>query len=1056
MRAFIEALINRARSVISVMLIILVTGVLAYNAVPRESDPDIPIPVFTVSVAQNGISAQDAEILLLKPLEEELRDIEGLKSIVGTAVEGYSIVVLTFEADFDAESAFDDVRESTDRAKAELPEDAKEPLIREFNVNLFPILNISVIGNVSNRLLYRTANALKDSIESIGTVLSVDISGERDELVEIIIDPVAIDSYDINASDLLSAVSANNRLIAAGKLKTANGTYPVKVPGLIKDYETISNIPLKAYGDQIITLADIGHAKQSFVDPQRYSRVNGKPSVTLSVVKRLGANLIETSAEIRRLVAEHTRQWPPELGIVYSLDEAEPIQTTVQFMQSSVMTAILLVMILIIATLGLRSGLLVGLAVPTSFLIAFIVLWAMDQSLNIMILFGLILCVGILVDSAIVMVEFADQRMSAGVDRKIAFAEAVERMFWPIISSTFTTLAAFFPLLFWPGVSGQFMSYLPMTVIIVLLGSLMTALIFVPVLGAYCGGIRYRAAQRAAANLPPQSTMVLLYQRLLYRLLKAPTIVLTSMMIMLAIIIILFAQYNRGVQFFVTTEPEFAFVYVSSKGDLSVADMHRLTLEVEEVITTVDGIETILSISGGSSDIVRNNRDPPADAIGVVQIELADYKTRRPGTVILDEIRARTSHIAGIAVEIVQRQGGPPVGKDIQVEILSDNFDDSMNVAVQVRDYLRRNVSGVRDFEDSLPPPGIEWNIEIDRYEAARFGANIAIIGAMVQLVTNGVLIGTYRPADSDKEIDIRARFAEQHRSLSALRNLNIQTSNGVVPLSNFVKIEPKHKISRIKHRNARVLSYVKANVETGVNVNEKIQQIKAWAANLDLPPGTQISYPGADEAQNEAFNFLIKAMLGSLFLMFIFLLTQFNRFYHTLLILLTVALSAVGVLVGLLLTGQIFSVIMTGTGIVTLAGIVVNNAIVLLDTYNHTLRRGLAGIDAIVIACSERLRPILLTTITTICGLIPTALQFNIDFFNRTFGYGEPESLWWVQMATAIIFGLAFSTILTLIMLPALLILPDSYAHRLQLLKSRWQHRRDVQANLPDNPAIS
>ncbi|MGE3627050.1 MAG: efflux RND transporter permease subunit, partial [Hyphomicrobiales bacterium] len=697
----------------------------------------------------------------------------------------------------------------------------------------------------------------------------------------------------------------------------------------------------------------------------------------------------------------------------------------------------------------LRSAIMVGIAIPASFMIGFLLIGVMGTTVNMMLMFGMVLTVGMLVDSAIVIVEYADRKMSEGMPRREAYTLAAQRMFWPITSSTATTLAAFLPLLLWPGVPGEFMSYLPITVIIVLSASLLTAMVFLPVLGGLFGKSEAQAEEAELARKLAGSSQVDyasipglagVYVRMLERLIRHPAKVLAASLLLMAGVFVAFGKFSNGVEFFVDTEPEQAVALVSARGNLSAEEELALVREVEEQILAVKGVKAVFTDTGspqGGPAVGRGaGIDTPVDQIGMITIELDDYEKRRKGKVILQEMRDRMEGLAGINVEVRKRDDGPATGKDIRLEVSGIDRTQVEAATARVREFLDTRIDGLRDIEDTRPLPGIEWIVRVDRKEAGRFGTDIASVGGMIQMVTNGILIGKYRPDDSEDEVDIRLRLPQDDRTINQLDALRVQTPNGMVPISNFVTRQAVPRVDSITRSNGRHSMMVKANTVDGVLADNKVRELNEWLRTQDWPSGVSFRFRGADEEQKESGAFLGKAMLAALFIMFIILVTQFNSFYQSFITLSSIVLSLVGVLIGMMVTGQTFSIIMTGTGVVALAGIVVNNSIVLIDTYNRLRGSGVDPIDATLRCCAQRLRPVLLTTITTIFGLLPMAMQINVDFFNRVIQVGSITSIWWVQLSTAIIFGLGFATLLTLILTPVLLAMPEVY-------RRAWAARR-------------
>ncbi len=1041
MTGIIDAAMGRARTVLAVLFIGIIAGYMAYRGIPKEADPDIPIPFIFVSLALQGISPEDAERLLVKPVEQEVQSVEGLKEMQSYAAQGNAGIILEFDVNFDKDSALIDVREKVDLARSELPDDAEEPIVREFNTSTFPVIVVTLSGAVPERTLFHLAKGLQEEIETLPGVLEAQLTGQREELLEVVIDPANLESYDVSQSELVTAITRNNRLVAAGSMDTGEGRFSVKVPGLFETAQDVYNLPIKVSGDGIVTLGALAEIRRTFQDPGGYARFNGNPALSIQVVKRVGENIIEINSAVRAMVAEAQSRWPDAIEVDFIADQSDWINRSLSQLEASILTAILLVMVVVVAALGFRSALLVGVAIPSSFLFGFLILQTIGLTMNFMVMFGLLLSVGILVDGAIVVVEYADRKMAEGLHRREAYALAAKRMFWPVTSSTLTTLAAFFPMLFWPGVSGKFMSYLPITLITILSAALMVALIFLPVLGSVFGKgqaadpktLRALSASEDG-DLRELGGLTGLYVRFVSGSIRRPGLVFLVVLAVLFVVVELYGFFGRGVEFFVETEPEQAYVIVSGRGNLSVDEARDLVIEVEDVVRTVPGIRALLTttqtVGAGSSGPGGNAGALPPDMIGQILIELAPWEQRKPGREILEEVRRRTASISGLRIEVKAREDGPPTGKDIQIELSSISYGALIAATAKVSTYLRDETDGIIELEDTRPLPGFEWVLEVDRERAGRFGADITTIGATVQLVTNGILIDTYRPDDSEDEIDIRARFPEEFRTVDQLDTLRIRTNDGLVPISNFVRRVPQPRVNQIDRIDGRRVMQVRANVEGGgARTAEKVAEVRRWLSEeANLGADVRWRFRGADEESQQAGQFLVGAMGASLFLMFVILLTQFNNFYHASLILSTVILSTIGVLVGMMVMGQTFSIIMTGTGIVALAGIVVNNNIVLIDTFQRLHGQGTDIHEAIVRTAAQRLRPVVLTTITTMCGLLPMMFALNVDFFGRDISVGGPVAVWWVQLATAVVFGLGFATVLTLLITPVLLIAPTHF----------------------------
>ncbi|MDH3472532.1 MAG: efflux RND transporter permease subunit [Rhodospirillales bacterium] len=1055
MNRLIDAAITHGRTVLSTLVLVLIAGTYAYVTVPKEAEPDINIPQLYVNVSHEGISPEDAERLLIKPIEKELRDIEGVEEIRSTGFLGGANIMLEFDAGFDPDIAMDDVRNKVDLAKPELPEEADEPTVHEINFSLFPVLVVTLSGDVPERTLLRLARGLQDRIEGISSVLKAQIGGDRDELVELVIDPLVLESYNLNARDILDAVGRSNRLVAAGALDTGQGRFAVKVPGLFETADDILDMPVKVGGDAVVRFRDIGILRRTFKDPESFARINGRRAVSLEVSKRTGENIIATIEQVRDVVETARRAWPEDVVVNYSQDKSSRIRNMLTDLQNNVLSAILLVMVVVVAALGLRTAGLVGVAIPGSFLTGILVLAALGFTVNIVVLFSLILAVGMLVDGAIVVTEYADRKMSEGEPRQQAYALAAKRMAWPIIAATATTLAAFLPLIFWPGVVGEFMKYLPITLVATLSASLLMALIFVPTLGGIFGrpgGAEDQSTARALAagdqgELAEVHGLTGRYLKVLGVALNHPGKVLLAAVTLLVAAQVAYAQFGRGVEFFPDVEPDNAVLQVHARGNLSIEERDLLLRQVEARILDLQRergeFHAIYARSMASSGVQRD--DEPEDLIGTVQLEFTDWHLRRPADDIIADLRARSANLAGITVEPRKEEAGPPVGKPVQIQIASEDPARIAPVAARIVTAMER-MGGFVDLEDGQPIPGIEWELTVDRSQAAKFGADVSLIGSYVRMITNGLKLGEYRPDDSDDEIDIVVRLPEVYRNLDQLDDIRVQTNAGLVPIANFVEREARPKVGLLHRVDGSRVMTVKAEVAPGLLVDDKVSEIRAWLAGAEIDPRVMVTFKGEDEEQQEAQAFLMKAFLVALFLMAIILVTQFNSFYSAFLILSAVIMSTIGVMIGLLVTEQPFGIVMSGIGVIALAGIVVNNNIVLIDTFDRLKTTAASPRAAILRSGAQRLRPVLLTTITTILGLMPMVLAMNIDFFSRSVQVGAPSTQWWRQLSTAIVFGLSFATLLTLLVTPSALMLRANLA--------AWWHRRGGGASAPAKPA--
>ncbi|MFL5095972.1 MAG: efflux RND transporter permease subunit [Xanthobacteraceae bacterium] len=1024
MSKFIDYAIGHARLTVATLVFLLIAGLVAYVTIPKEAEPDVKIPIIYVKLAQRGISPEDSERLLLRPVETQLKSVGNVKEMRAMAFEGGGYVLLEFEAGFDSKAALADVRAKVDQAKHDLPRDVDEPQVLEVNLSLYPVLVVGLSGDVPERTLLHIARAAKNAIEQAPGVLSAELRGARDEAVEIIIEPTLMNSYGISLDQLGQLTQNFNTLIAAGALEGQTGRFAVKVPSLFEKPQDILKVPVIASPKAAVTLLDVAQIKPTFKDATSITRVNGRPAMTIEVSKRTGANLIETVDAVKAIVQELQKTWPASVHLTFTQDKSKIIRQMLADLQNSVATGVLLVAVVILFALGFRASLFIGIAIPASFLAGVLGLQLAGLTINIVVLFSLILAVGMLVDDAIIVSEFAERRMAEGMPPKEAYSLAAKRMSGPVIAATATRVAAFSPLLFWPGVVGQFMKYLPITLIATLSASLAVALFFTPTLGALLG----RAApvphdERAKANGP--------YMRTVRLALRHPGMTLALAVVLLVAIQSAYGKFGRGVEFFPSVEPDYGQVVVHGRGNLSLEEKNRLVAEVETRVLAFDGLKTVYTRIGEQP---RGMNELSEDSIGVIQFEFADWRTRRPAHAIMDALRDKTADIPGILVEVTAPRAGPPTGKPIQVQLSAPDPAVLTAAAREVATILGRR-SELRDLDDGTPLPGIDWKIDVDKAEAAKYGAGVNTVGSAIQLVTNGLKATEYRPVDSDKSVDILVRFPPDRRNLDQMDELRVQTPAGFVPIGNFVTRYSAQRVGYIDRVNASRVVTVAANVVEGVQTAKVQEGIARELAKTDLGPGVIFKLKGEDEERAKAGAFLMKAFGTAIFLIFAILLAQFNRLTSVALVLTAVVLSTFGVLLGLLFMGQSFGVVMTGIGVIANAGVIVNNNIVLIDTYDRLRREGVEAYEAIIETCRERARPVVLTAVTAILGVLPIAFGVNVEFLSREITVGAPATQWWIHLSTAIVFGLGFATVLTLIVTPAALMAIEKARQR----RLRW-----------------
>lgn len=1054
----IDFAVRHARATALIIFAIVLFGVVAKFAIPIENEPNVEIPHFEVTVPQQGISPGDVVGLLISPLEQEIKNVEGVNEITGIATENAAIVDVEFTASIDVGEALNDLREAVSRAKESFPSDIPEPEIRTKNTANMSIMQINLVGTdtTQEHSLFRSARNLQRLLEEIRDVHSVEIQGARDEFLELTIDPRQMHAYALSVEELIFSLQRNNRLIAAGSVTTSHGENPIIVENIIDSPDDLLELPVRSDGNSVITLADVATVRRTFEDRTSVSKANGERCISLLVYKRAGANMIETARQVEDTVSSYRLKSPIPMNLFVSQNSADFAEQQVSELQGNIVTALVLVMFAVMCSLGVRSSVVVGSAIPVSFLFALCGLWWLGYSFNFMVMFGMLLSLGMLIDGVIVVTEDAERRMDTGQNAISAYTDAAKRMFIPVSASIATTVAAFLPLLFWPGTVGEFMKYLPVTLCLVMTGALLHTLLFVPLIGSSLAKrkidteqITHRALGLEAAESRNQISHrfyrwygIVLSFSVRYSFISLPLIGVA-----IWAIFALHEHRDPGVIFFNESDPHYAQIFVRARGNLEIEEAYELVTEVETQILEVPGIENLNSfIKTGtqqSPDVrVSDANGSGSDVIGTFFLELHGQNQRTmTGDEILHEIRERSSHMSGLVIDVVPYKGALLQGKPIVLQFTAEELSRIEPIVRQVRWYMENSMEGLRDIEDTLPIGGLDWELTVDKPLAAMFGADVTSVGLSTQLVTGGVKLGEFRPNDSRDPLDIRIRYPEHLRGLDALDQLEVTTKYGVVPISHFVERLPQNKTDVLQRRNQRNMHMVMVGLDPDVLADSKVRELKEWIYTQPFDPSVDIKFL-ANEEQNESFAFVVKAFSFALFLVFTILVLQFNSFYQAVVTLLTIALSIAGVFLGLGLTNQPYSVILSSIGVLALAGIVVNNNIVLIDTFNSLRRENPDKdvLDLVISAGLQRLRPVVLTMFTTIVGLLPLATHNSIDFINRTWVVGGEISTYWVPLAQAIVFGLSFATILTLLITPALLVLPSRFMNIIQKLVVRMQ----------------
>ena len=1017
----IDFAIKKAKTTLLIAFMVIIAGSYARQEIPIAASPNVQLPFISVSVFLDGASPGDTSRLIARPLENRLKTVTGVKSIRSTSYLSYARIFLEFEVGFDIDKALVDIKQGVEEIKYQLPQEAEDPQIQEYSEASFPVMNISIVGGTSVRQKVFYARELKDKIEPIEQILEVRLTGAPEEVLEGIIDKSKMESYGVTLSDIYYSVSNNNLIIPGGNQDTGRGSFNIEVPSIIESAKDVYAIPVKVTKDAIVTLGDIASIKRTFKDFTSYARVNGEDAVTLEISLRESANAIDASNAIRDILKNFESTLPKNLKIAISNDDTVYASLMVKELNGNIIAAVILIMVLVIASMGTRVSMLVGLSIPFCFLMTYLILYSLGMEVNFLVMMGLLLGMGMLIDGSIVITEYADKKIAEGLSRAEGYTLASKRMFYPIIASTGTTLAAFIPIMFWPGFTGQFMRYLPITIFFVLSASLFYSLIVIPVLGTYFG------QKESALNNNEEHISIFVrltdwYGKYIKKFVENPVETVLAVIAVLMLIIMSYSFSCKGTIYFAIVDPVQANITIKARGNFSALEAKEIVEQVEERFLKIEGIKNVYLRSG--SDWWESG----ADRIGGGFIETLEPSQRDiSGFEIMDQLKTSTQDLPGIAVEIEADLGGPSFNSPIELDIYGDTEED-VNIAVnRIENFMRNEMNGLNNIFSSKAYPSVEWSVEVDKQKAAQLGVSVSDVGALVQMLTNGFKVGEYRPDDAKDEVEIRAKFPDSDRTITGIRDLNVVTKLGTVPVSSFVKVIPKENRQTVNRKNGKYFQEVGAGTEDESKVSQKISELENWLKSENLGNNISYQFSGMAAETEDVNNFMIVAGLTAVFMMLLMLITQFNSFYQSFIILSSVTISFVGVLLGLLITGKSFSTTMTGISIVTLAGIVVNNNIVLIDTFNKLKEESPQYKKSIHIvnACKQRLRPIILTSLTTIFGLMPLAMGISIDIISRDIIVGSRIVDWWSNLAVSIVFGLGFSTFITLILTPAILALP-------------------------------
>ena len=1021
MTGIIDFALAKAKTTMMIALMVVVAGSYARQEIPIAASPNVQLPFISVSVFLDGASPGDTSRLIARPLENRLKNVTGIKSIRSTSSLSFARIFLEFEVGFDMDQALVDIKQSVEETKYELPREAEDPQISEYSESSFPIMNISIVGSSSVRQKVFYAKELKDRTESIEEILQARLTGAPEEVLEGVINKSKMESYEVTLSDIYYSVANNNLIIPGGTQDTGKGSFNIEVPSVIETAQDVYSIPIKVTQDAIVTLSDIATVKRTFKDFTSYARVNGEDAVTLELTLRESANAIDASNAIREILKEFEKTLPENLRVVITDDDTIYAGLMVKELNGNIIAAVILIMVLVIASMGFRVSMLVGLSIPFCFLLTYLSLYMLGMEVNFLVMMGLLLGMGMLIDGSIVITEYADKKIAEGLSRAEGYKMASKRMFYPIVASTGTTMAAFIPIMFWPGFTGQFMRYLPITVFFVLVASLIYSLVMIPVIGSYFGQ-RESALNKDEGRDSIFKKLTDAYGKRIEKFVRNPVETCIAVGSILFIIVLSYSYYGQGTVYFALVDPVKANITIKARGNYSAIETKEIIMKVEERFLGIDELNSVYLRAGTEW------WNAGADKIGGGFVEVAPASERSiSGLEVMSLLVETTRDLPGIFVEISPDLGGPSFDNPIELSIYG-NTEQSVNVAVEiVESHMRNNMDGLVNIFSSKSYPSVEWSVEVDKQKAAQLGVSVGDVGALVQMLTNGFKVGEYRPDDSKDEVEIRARFPESDRTITGIKNLNVTTIKGLVPVSSFIKVVPKDNRQTVNRKNGKYFQEVGSGTLDESKVSQKVEELDIWLKTANLGNNISYEFSGMAEESADVNSFMISAGITAVFIMLIMLLTQFNSFYQSFIILSSVTISCVGVLLGLLIMGKPFSTTMTGLSIVTLAGIVVNNNIVLIDTFNKLKEESphLEKTIHIVNACKQRLRPILLTSLTTIFGLMPLAMGVSLDIISRDILLGSRIVDWWSNLAVSIVFGLGFSTFITLILTPAVLALP-------------------------------
>jgi len=1028
--------IDHHTTVFFITFILLLVGAFSYVSLPRESFPEVKIPIVMVTTTYTGVSPEDIEGNITVELEKQLKGIDDLEEMTSTSAEGVSTIMVEFTPDIIIEDALQKVRDKVDQALPEMPDDIDDPVIKEISIDDVPVIYINISGDFPLSRLKAIADDLEDKFEALPGVLNALVIGGLEREIRVELDFDRLSAYDIPPAELLSVIARENENVSSGTIEMDDGKFSVRIPGEFGTPMEIREIVLTTRDGKPVYVTDVANIVDTYKDSTSLSRLNGKECVSVAVTKRSGENVIQIVESVKALVEEIR----PTLakGVILSVanDMSSTVKILVSDLENNILTGFILITGVVLLFMGFRNALFVAMAVPMSMCISFIVLQFMGMTLNMMVLFSLILALGMLVDNAIVIVENSFRHRQEGHSSVEAAKLATAEVAWPVISSTLTTVCAFFPMVFWPGIMGQFMSYLPMTVIIALLASLAVAMVINP---TFCA--RFMKAKKARAEGPFHIVRTA-YEKLLRASLNHRAFVMFLAISCLIGTFMAFALFNKGTIFFPEVDPNNAFIDIEAPEGTNLDATNAIARIAEVRTRNVDRTEMVKEKTTNVGKTGGNIFGGGAGGANVARInfDFIDREFRKESSQeIIKRMRKAVKGIPGAEIRVDKPDEGPPTGEPVQIEISGDNFKTLKKIADEIKDIISK-IPGLVDVKDDFVAERPELAFRVDRQRAPLLGLSTVQVAQMLKLAINGIKVGTYRELNEDYDITLRLPKDERD-SIDDILRLTIPDAQGnQVPLSSVARMDYQPGLGAVNRKDSKRVITISGQNAVGYQPAQLLAQAKKNLADLKskLPSGYQIDYTGENKESQEAQAFLSKAMIIAVFFIFLVLITQFNSIKLSLIIIISVIMSLMGVLWGLLITGTAFGIIMTGIGVVSLAGVVVNNAIVIIDYMEKLRKRGNDKFQAAIKAGSTRLRPVLLTTITTILGLLPMAIGISFDFKKFQWLTNSETSQWWQPMAVTVIFGLGMATLLTLILVLVLytLMVSDKKSQDASVLK--------------------